>query len=205
MAEIIDAEYARVCHTPSDINEHLPTLQRYAAECSSVAEFGVRGIVSTWAMLSGLKESVGAASKKLVCVDIDHVTLAGVAHVASRVGIDLTFQQVDSVAADLGEGVDMLFIDTWHIYGHLRRELTAHCTKVRRFIAMHDTTVDAELGESIRGREDLHAAMARSGYSLTDVSTGLRPAITEFLATHPEWVIDAVYENNNGLTILRRV
>jgi hypothetical protein len=205
MAEIIDAEYARVCQATSDINEHLPTLKRYAAECSSVAEFGVRSVVSTWAMLSGLKESVDDAPKTMICVDIDNVPLAGVVQVAGRVGINLSFQQVNSVAADLGEGVDLLFIDTWHVYGHLRRELAAHCAKVRRYIAMHDTTVDAEQGESIRGREDLNAVMARSGYSYVDVSTGLRPAITEFLATHPEWAIDAVYENNNGLTILRRV
>lgn len=32
----------------------------------------------------------------------------------------------------LEEEVDLLFIDTWHVYGHLKRELAAHQARVRR-------------------------------------------------------------------------
>ena len=33
--------------TPAlDINEHLPSLKRYAAQCGVIAEFGVRNVVS---------------------------------------------------------------------------------------------------------------------------------------------------------------
>ena len=99
----------------------------------------------------------------------------------------------------------MLFIDTWHVYGHLRRELAAHHAKVRRFIAMHDTEVDGERGEALRNGQNITEAVAASGYSVEDVSTGLKRAIEEFLADHPEWCIDSVYVNNNGLTILRRI
>ena len=70
---------------------------------------------------------------------------------------------------------------------------------------MHDTTIDAEVGETIRGRGNVEKAAKDSGYTVQEVSTGLRPAIIEFLNDHPEWTIEKVYNNNNGLTILRRV
>jgi len=205
MAAIIEAQYNRERLTGSDINEHLPTLRRYASECETVAEFGVRAVVSTWALLSGLIARPGA-NRRLVCVDLAPVPqISSVADIAREAGVRLEFQQTDSVRADLGDGVDMLFIDTWHVYGHLRRELAAHHTKVRRYIAMHDTTVDSERGETLRCGQDIASAMAASGYSAVDVTTGLSRAIDEFLAEHPEWVVDSVYVNNNGLTILRRV
>ncbi|MGD9307318.1 MAG: glycosyltransferase family 4 protein, partial [Desulfobacterales bacterium] len=40
--------YSQKCETPSDINQHLPILRKYAAQCSHITEFGVRGVVSTW-------------------------------------------------------------------------------------------------------------------------------------------------------------
>lgn len=205
MAATIEAQFDKERLTASDINEHLPTLRRYASECETVAECGVRAIVSTWALLSGLIAGPGP-NRHLICVDIAPVPqIAGVAEIAREAGIRLEFQQTDSVRADLGSGVDMLFIDTWHVYGHLRRELAAHHAKVRRFIAMHDTTVDGERGETLRCGQDISGAMAASGYSAVDVTTGLSRAIKEFLAEHPEWIVDSIYVNNNGLTILRRV
>lgn len=204
MSLTIDKFYKHVCAQPSDINEHLPTLCTYAAECEAVAEMGVRTIVSTWALLKGLISS-HKPLKKLICIDIEPIPdMSEVAAIAKSEGIDLTFQCCDSVAADLGEGVDMLFIDTWHIYGHLRRELAAHHAKTRRYIVMHDTTVDAIYGESLRCKSDLLSQMAQTGYSLDDVTAGLERAVVEFLAEHPEWKIVAKYENNNGLTILGR-
>ena len=51
--------------TPSDINEHIPTLIDYASECEHITEMGVRAITSTWAFL-------GAAPKKLISYDIEN-------------------------------------------------------------------------------------------------------------------------------------
>jgi hypothetical protein len=61
------------------------------------------------------------------------------------------------------EPTDMLFIDTFHVYEQLRRELALHAGKARRFIVLHDTTTFGEKGE-------------REG------SRGLWPAVAEFLA-----------------------
>jgi cephalosporin hydroxylase len=216
MSSVIETQYELECRTVSDINEHLPTLRRYAAECDSIAEFGVRSVVSTWALLSGLisraQPQSASTAQRLVCVDVEPVPrIAGVSEIARAAGVTLQFQQINSVDANLDGGVDMLFIDTWHVYGHLRRELAAHHAKVRRYIAMHDTEIDGEHGETLRCGETLRwdqkimEAVAASGYSVEDVSTGLKRAIQEFLAEHPEWCIDSVYVNNNGLTVLRRI
>ena len=45
--------YEGLCSTPSDINEHLPTLKKYAEECEHITEMGVRWVVSTYALLMG--------------------------------------------------------------------------------------------------------------------------------------------------------
>jgi hypothetical protein len=48
------SKYNRNCITYGDIHEHLPTLMKYAEECDSIIELGVRGVVSTWAFITGL-------------------------------------------------------------------------------------------------------------------------------------------------------
>jgi hypothetical protein len=49
----IKNKYEKLCSncegTCGDIFEHLPTLYKYASECESVFETGVRGVVSSWA------------------------------------------------------------------------------------------------------------------------------------------------------------
>lgn len=44
------------------------------------------------------------------------------------------------------------------------------------------------------------------GWPEEDLLKGLWPAVAEFLAAHPlEWQLHAKHENNNGLTVLKRV
>ena len=69
---------------------------------------------------------------------------------------------------------------------------------------MHDTTVDAELGESLRAREDIAARIRESGFPLEEICKGLWPAIEEFLRENSEWQLETRYVHNNGLTILKR-
>ena len=60
----IQSKYTSLCYTYSDINEHLPTLYRYASQCESILELGVRGCVSSWAFAFGLLSN-GKNIKKL--------------------------------------------------------------------------------------------------------------------------------------------
>ena len=201
---MIPFNYKRVCDAHSDINEHLPTLRRYAAECSSVAEMGVRSVVSTWAFLQGLLDSQ-AAEKSLQCLDLNDAPLINdICALAKNNGIEMTFIKGDSATTRLNP-VDLLFIDTWHIYGHLKRELAFHCDRVAKYIVMHDTTLDAINGESIRNGWNTFEQARTSGYPEEEIRRGLKPALEEFLAAHPEWVVKEVFTNNNGLTVLQRV
>ena len=137
---------------------------------------------------------------------------------AKEAGIECQFLQANSATVNLGTPVDLLFIDTWHVYGHLKRELDHHHANVQKYIIMHDTEGDAVLGESVRFWSDFgvgdrgsrglkayvkHMADAM-GYTEDEASRGLHPAIDEFLVAHPEWSIHAVFTNNNGLTILKK-
>jgi len=77
--------YERLCTTSSDINEHLPTLKKYAEECETVTEMGVRVIVSTYALMMG-------KPKKLISIDIKHpdviTNTIGVLDYAKQMAID---------------------------------------------------------------------------------------------------------------------
>lgn len=202
----IDGEYWKAHTHPSDINEHIETLYTYAKECESVLELGVRGAVSSWAFLKGLVEN-GRPTKTLVGVDLDyHPTIARVQEAAAARGVDYTFVQGDDLAFDASARFDMTFIDTWHVYGQLKRELQRFAPLTNKYIAMHDTKVDAVHGESLRCGFNVAAQSQRTGIPAAEIARGLQPAIDEFLAAHPrEWVIACVRENNNGLTVLKRL
>lgn len=175
--------YFRYCGMRSDINEHLPTLKKYTEECETVVEMGVRGILSTWAFLAG-------NPKKMISYDIAPPSnwdgdINEVYDAVKETDIQFEFILQDVLTVEL-EPVDLLFIDTWHVYKQLIQELNLHHSKVKKYIILHDTTSFEMKGES-------------AGFA------GLWPAVIEFLSNHPEWEIHERYTNNNGLTILGRV
>lgn len=199
---VIDRRYNEKVNDPTgDIHEHLPTLREYASKCGAIVEMGVRSIVSTWAFLKGLSES-DAQTKHITCIDIESIDMQNVIGCARDVGIDMKFVQHDSATVDVR--ADLLFIDTWHIYGHLKRELEFHHSKINKYIIMHDTEIDGVYGESIRCNWNIMEQSKKSGYPVDEIAKGLRPAIDEFLKAHPEWTLEKEYTNNNGLIILAR-
>lgn len=190
--------YERACSEPSDINEHVPTLCMYARECEHVTELGARSCVSTWGLLKGLAEN-GQTTKKLKSVDLNWAPeMDRVREHASAHGIEYTFLCENDIECT-PEPTDMTFIDTWHVYGQLKRELALYAPVTKKYIAMHDTQVDAVDGESIRcGLTETY------GLPYEETRQGLQRAIDEFLSWNDDWVIDRVWTNNNGLTVLRR-
>jgi hypothetical protein len=200
----VEERFARAANTRSDINEHLQTLSDLASESESVLECGVRTVVSSWAFLHGLTKN-GKAQKKLMCCDLrrsvgvnelEKVCLQNNVEFAFHAGNDLTIPMAPH---------DLIFIDTWHIYGHLKRELALMHPYAKKYIALHDTEVDKIQGESIRCNFNIPQQVVESGYPIEEITKGLGPAVEEFLAAHPEWRIKAHYTNNNGLTVLERV
>lgn len=177
--QIIEA-YTNLCNTPSDINEHLPTLKKYTEGLNHVTEMGVRTIVSTYAMLAG-------KPKEMVSIDINYIDCSSVEAMLDD-STDFKFIQGDTRTINI-DNTDLLFIDTYHNYDQLLVELFRHHVNVNKYIIMHDTTTFASVGESYDGVQ----------------RRGLWPAIIEFVIARPEWVIKERFENNNGLTVLEKI
>jgi len=177
---MLQETYETLCVRPSDINEHLPTLKKYADECEHITEMGVRWVVSTYALLMG-------KPKKLISYDINGIQWESIAEMVKN---DTKFEFKVANTLDLEiEETDLLFIDTLHNYNQLKGELEIHSNKARKYIIFHDTTSFEWIGESYNGKVD---------------EIGLWPAIEEFLESNPNWELHERYTNNNGLTILKK-
>ena len=101
--------------------------------------------------------------------------------------------------------MDLVFIDTLHVYGQLKRELAKFAPFAEKYVVLHDTTSDAELGEALRCGLDVAELSAPTGMAPEELTRGLWPAVEEFLAAHPsEWALEHRYMNNNGLAVLKR-
>jgi hypothetical protein len=208
MAETIRAKLEYYTNTSSDINEHLPTLYRYAKECDRILETGVRGCISSWAVLCGLMDSVdGGVPKHLFLNDIDPYDIHDLLECSRDLSppVQVEYQWINNLELNLDQPVDMVFIDTWHIYGQLKRELAKFAPLTRKYIIMHDTTVDEFQGETIRAGMNVEEQMKSSGFPKHEILCGLGMAISEFLQQHPEWALKEKYTNNNGLTVLQRI
>ena len=177
--DYINYKYNKLCNTPSDINEHLPTLKKYAENCDIVIEFGVRWIVSTWAFLA-------ARPKQLISYDFQDPNTWGAninEALSASVECNLNFSFIlDDTRKIEIKNCDLLFIDTLHEYDQVSAELKLHSSKVNKYIIFHDTVSFRETGEN-GGR-------------------GIYYAIQEFLDKNKEWHIVEEFKNNNGLLVI---
>lgn len=183
MTPDLEINYKTRCDLPSDINEHLPTLKKYADECEHITEMGVRWVVSTFAFMAGLP-------KKLISYDIEPLENWGfkteeLVELAKENGIEFQFKIANTLDLEIEE-TDLLFLDTDHTYNQVKGELSLHGNKAKKYIIFHDTTTFEFKG-------------------MNGDTIGLWPAIGEFMAENPQWVICERFHNNNGLTILKRV
>jgi hypothetical protein len=204
MAELIKNKYNNLSRFPSDINEHLPTLYKYATECETILETGVRGCVSSWALVYGLLNN-NSVNKAIILNDIYPCNIDELLACTNGLPIIVQYKWLNNLELEIPYNVDLTFIDTWHVYGQLKRELDKFSKITMKYIIMHDTTVDECEGESIRERFHIDTQVKFSGFPRDEITRGLWPAISEFLSLHPEWVLHERFTNNNGLTILKRI
>lgn len=188
----------------TDIKEHLPTLYRYTKECDSVFETGVRGCISSWAFLYGLLDGNNQNKKTLFMNDITPCDINDLIQSSKDMEIVIKYEWKNNLLLDLDQNYDITFIDTWHVYGQLKRELNKFSKNTNKYIIMHDTTVDEFEGETIRDKLDAEKQSAESGIPVNEILKGLWPAVAEFLEENPEWFIKERFTNNNGLTVLAR-
>jgi hypothetical protein len=198
----IERQYNILRITPSDINEHLPTLYSYASKCNSVVECGVRTVVSSYAFAFALKDR---SNTQLTLVDPSKSgNVEQFLKECTDSGLDARFFEQSDLDCPLIK-TDLLFIDTWHVYGQLKRELARWNSSVSKYIIMHDTTIDEWRGETLRAGWDAQKQSEQFGIPVEEITKGLWPAIAEFLQQHPEWKLKQRFTNNNGLTVLERI
>lgn len=195
--------YDKKYHIPSDINEHLPILLAYAKHCKHITECGVRNIVSSYAFAAAL---VGTPENKYILIDpYKSSTMDSFIEMCLKEDVHAQFIEESDLKCPR-EQTDLLFIDTWHVYGQLKRELDYWESYVTKYMILHDTTIDAIHGESVRESAyyNIDEQVKTSGFPREEITKGLQPAIEEFIAKNPQWYIDIRLVNNNGLTVLRR-
>jgi len=202
--DYVKQKYTQLWYSPSDINEHLPTLYNYASKCESIIELGVRGCVSSWALVFGLLNN-NSTNRKILLNDISPCNIDELLHVTQNLNIDVKYEWINDLDLEIKENVDLTFIDTWHVYGQLKRELDKYSKITNKYIIMHDTTVDEFDGETIRCGFNLDEQVRASGFTVEEINCGLGKAVEEFLNNNSNWKILEKYTNNNGLTILERL
>ena len=189
--------------TESDINQHLEVLSDYAEKCESIFETGVRGVISSWALLKGLNSSKSDC-KYFLMNDIEECDVSEINKISSKLGIKIEWVWKNNLDLDLNKNFDLIFIDTWHVYGQLKRELKKFSLLCNKYIILHDTTLDGVNGETIRNGWDSKKQSIESGYTIEEIEKGLWPAVEEFIDNNSDWVILEKFTHNNGLTILGR-
>ena len=195
----------------SQMRNYIRVLQKYAQGCEHITEMGVAVVCSSWAFLS-------AKPKRMVSVDIDEkCPVQEIEQVAKQMGINYEFIVGDTnhgVTATLGgltpfnsnythngkpvphytsEKTDLLFIDTYHRYESLKKELELHADKAKKYIILHDTI-------SFTPGKHPQSQCGEGG----DMK-GLLPAVEEFLAANPHWVTEHHYDDWPGLYIMKRI
>jgi hypothetical protein len=191
MEKILE-KYNEHKNTPSDINEHLETLYNLGKECSHITEMGVRWVSSTWPL-------VYSNPKKIISYDIvTNPNIIEVINLCNEYSVDYSFQEKDVLQLEI-EPTELLFIDTLHTYNQLIKELEIHSNKVSKYIVLHDTEFFGRVDEVVYE----HASNFVKNNPIT--KQGLMTAVEDFLSTDlgQSWEIFKIYENNNGLTILK--
>jgi hypothetical protein len=202
--DLIKNKYNNLSNIPSDINEHLPTLYNYATKCESIIELGVRGCVSSWAFTYGLLNN-NKQVKELLLNDIEKCDISELLDTTKEIDMKINYEWINDLKLEVHKNYDLTFIDTWHVYGQLKRELEKYSKITNKYIIMHDTTVDEILGETIRMCMNSNQQSIITEFPIEEINRGLWPAVEEFLQNNTDWVLKERYTNNNGLTILERV
>lgn len=158
-----------------DMAPHVDTLASYASGARTIVEFGVRGGVSTWAMLKGLVP--GWDDARIVAVDNDPDVLEMLPpwvrddpRLTLVIGDDLTVGLPVSQA-------DLVVIDSGHEYEQTLGELARADTLDPTVIVLHDY--------------------------LYDETPGVRQAVDEWTA-RGAWRLATVHPSRWGLAVLER-
>lgn len=166
----IEQKYKKLFKKPSDINLNFPMIRESVEKGDFVVELGVRDRVSTWALLAG-------KPSEMISVDVivpPKETLIEVGETAQKEGIKWRFTHADSTQVYFPT-IDVLFIDTLHLYSHIVKELWRHAEQTTKRIIFHDTKIPE-----------------------------VRSCVQDFLY-NLNWTLEKESNECNGLMVLKRV
>jgi len=166
----VEDKYQALLKTPSDVNLLFPLIRESVTVGDYVVELGVRDCVSTWALLAN-------KPKFMASVDVIYPpeeTIVEVGQTAHEEGIAWRFILGDSTQV-LFTTIDVLFIDTLHLYSHIVKELWRHSEFVQKRIIFHDTKIPE-----------------------------VKACIQDFLY-NPNWKLEKESSECNGLAVVRRI
>lgn len=194
--------YSTVDH-PS--KEHFFTFHHFGSKCDRIVEMGVDYAVSTWAWVAcdpkylrgvdirrqpppaGQHNEIEAETAKMgmdfkfEIADTGHGILREIERKFNKVSYPS--EQVNLPPYNIEGKIDLLYIDTYHSYTHLKAELAIHAKNVNKYLVFHDTDYFGE----------------RHDY---DGDLGLNPAIEEFIKENTNWYYIHKVSYGNGLTVL---
>ena len=193
-------------NTPSDFNEHCYTLENYAKKSSRILSCSYRNNLAGYAFLKGLLDNLDTNVRELICLDKYDYDTTDIKRRLGNLPITYRFIQGNILEHVPENKLDIVFIDTLHVYGQLKRELNhfAEYLEPGGIFILHDTTVDAEQGEAIRTQMNISELQKSTGFSEEELTKGLQPAIDEFLTNNNDFFLEHRYTHNHGLTILRK-
>ena len=161
-------------------------------------------MVSSWALLYGISKN-NSENKTFIMNDIDEINIFSIFKIMNKLNINGEFIKGNNLDLNLSGKFDLVFIDTLHVYGQLKRELEKFSKIAEKYIILHDTTVDADKGEVVRLGLNVKNIVEQTSFKEEEIVKGLWPAVEEFLITNTNWILHKRYINNNGLTILEKV
>jgi hypothetical protein len=140
--------YFEQLYTPSEISIHVPYLYAIAQQSSSILELGTgKDFRASWGFLRGLAENDKVVSGKKLMVGVDLMDIPEtemIQRIAKEHDIEYHFHQANDLELPIKEmyGMfDVTFIDTWHCYGQLHRELKLFPAMTRKFLIFHDVNM----------------------------------------------------------------
>lgn len=197
--------------TPSTVNQHLPTIRGYAAQCTSVLHFACWEGDSMWAILMGLAENQAKGPKTYqgvfpVALPSRHPEAA--LPLSQENGITYKYdggrlkREVEDPVSVYDQPVDLLYLCTWSTYCHVRYQLEKFAPLAKKFIIIHNTTACESSDDRAYVDNGLDYSEYPQHYDRT--KKGVIPAIFRYIKEHPEWLLYQRYKNNQGLIILKR-
>jgi hypothetical protein len=163
-------------------------------DCNKILELG---ILNTKAMLSELVEN----TNKTYYVSIYHQKTYEqelMPYILKNTNITYTYYQADTLKFMIDKNVDLLIIDTWHVYGQLIRELKRYHHKVNKYILIYKTELYKHQSETSHTELEMQA----TGYTKDELEKGIYLAIQDFIQEYSNWIIYKENTEHEGYVIL---